>query len=131
MSRTDVVADGLTVIRNAYMAKKDDTIVPFSRMLLDIMVILKRQGYIENYQTIKQNNVPYIKVFMKYNRTKPAITSITKISLPSRRMYAGKTSIPRVGAGAGIAIISTSKGVMSCQEARDAGVGGEVICYVV
>lgn len=131
MSRTDIVADGITVIRNAYMAKKDDTVLPFSGLLLDMMAILKREGYIENYQSIKQNNLPCIKVFLRYMRNKPAITSIRKISCPSRRMYAGKTKIPRVGNGAGLAIVTTSKGVMTDVEARSAGVGGEIICFVV
>jgi len=131
MSRTDSVADGLTIVRNAYMAKKEEAVIPFSHLLLDIMAILKEERYIENYQSIKYNNLPHIKVFLKYVRNKPALTSIRKVSLPSRRRYVSRRTIPRVGEGAGIAIISTSRGVMTCAQARKAGVGGEVVCYVI
>lgn len=131
MSRTDIISDGLTVLRNAYMARKDDVIIPFSRLLLDAAAILKREGYIENYQSIKQNNLPFIKIFLKYIKNKPAITKIKKVSIPSRKFYVGKNEIPNVDDGAGIAIVTTSKGVMTGTDARSAGVGGEVICFVV
>jgi small subunit ribosomal protein S8 len=129
---TDPVADYLTRIRNAIMARHKVVEIPASNLKKDITKILHDQGYILNYRFIDDNIQGVIKIALKYNaETKlPAIKSIKRISRPGLRKYAKKDKVPRVLNGLGIAILSTSKGVMTDKEARKQNVGGEIICYI-
>ncbi len=129
---TDPIADYLTRIRNAIMAKHKVVDIPASNLKKDITRILHDQGYILNYKFIDDNIQGIIKIALKYNsETKlPAIKSIKRISRPGLRKYARKDRVPRVLNGLGIAILSTSKGVMTDKEARKQNIGGEIICYV-
>ncbi len=129
---TDSIGNYLTKIRNAYMAKHKVVDVPSSNIKKDITKILKDQGYILNYKFVENGNQGVIRIALKYDLvTKiPAIKKIKRVSKPGLRNYTGKDNLPRVLNGLGIAIISTSKGVMTDKEARKTKVGGEVICLV-
>ncbi len=129
---TDPIADYLTRVRNAIMAKHRVVEVPASNIKRDITKILFEKGYILNYKFEENGPQGNIKIALKYNpETKhPAIKSIERASKPGLRKYAGSKELPRVLNGLGIAIISTSQGVMTDKEAREKGIGGEVICYV-
>ncbi len=129
---TDPIADYLTRIRNAIMAKHKVVEIPASNLKKDITKILHDQGYILNYKFIDDKIQGIIKIALKYNsETKlPAIKSIKRISRPGLRKYARKDNIPRVLNGLGIAILSTSKGVLTDKEARKQSVGGEILCFV-
>ncbi|HBT20957.1 MAG TPA: 30S ribosomal protein S8 [Peptococcaceae bacterium] len=128
---TDPIAEYLTRIRNANMAYKETVEVSASKMKKAISEILKREGYIKDYEYIEDGKQGVLRLYLKYgpNREK-VITGIKRISKPGMRVYVGKDEIPRVLGGLGIAIISTSKGILTDKEARREGVGGEVICYV-
>ncbi|MCD6229106.1 MAG: 30S ribosomal protein S8 [Candidatus Omnitrophota bacterium] len=130
MSRTDLLADAFTMIRNAVRAKKEEAIIPHSKILLRIIEILKSEGYIENFKEMDVPPRKMIKVYLKYDGKKSAINDIQRISKPGRRIYAKRKNIPRIFQGYGIAIISTSKGILTDKEARKEGIGGEVIGYV-
>jgi len=130
MSRTDLVADALTIIRNASRSNKEDTIIPCSNVLVSIMDILKKENYIENFKVLDTGSSNSIKVYLKYTGKKSAITQLKKISRSGRRVYVDKKNIPNVLSGYGLAIISTSKGIISNAEAKKIGTGGEVICHV-
>jgi len=129
---TDPIADYLTRIRNAIMAKHKVVEIPASNLKKDITKILHDQGYILNYKFIDDKVQGIIKIALKYSsETKlPAIKSLKRISRPGLRKYAGKDNIPRVLNGLGIAILSTSKGVMTDKEARKQSIGGEILCFV-
>ena len=129
---TDPIADFLTRLRNAIMANHRVVEVPASNLKKEITKILKDQGYILNYKLESNNAQGSIKIALKYNAiTKmPAITSLKRASKPGLRKYSSSASMPRVLNGLGVAIVSTSKGVMTDKEARSLNVGGEVICYV-
>jgi small subunit ribosomal protein S8 len=129
---TDPIADFLTRIRNAIMAKHRVVEVPASNIKRDITRILFDKGYILNYKFENEGPQGSIKIALKYHpETKlPAIKSIERISSPGLRRYSGKDKLPRVLNGLGIAILSTSQGVMTDKEARQKNIGGEVICYV-
>ena len=129
---TDSIGNYLTKIRNAYMAKHKVVDVPCSNIKKDITKILKDQGYILNYKFIDNGNQGVIRIALKYDLvTKtPAIKKIKRVSRPGLRNYSPKNSLPRVLNGLGIAIISTSKGVMTDKHARKINVGGEVLCLV-
>jgi small subunit ribosomal protein S8 len=129
---TDPIADFLTRLRNAIMANHRVVEVPASNLKKEITKILKDQGYILNYKFESNNAQGSIKIALKYNAiTKmPAITSLQRASKPGLRKYSSSASMPRVLNGLGVAIVSTSKGVMTDKEARSLNVGGEVICYV-
>ncbi|MAZ31022.1 MAG: 30S ribosomal protein S8 [Flavobacteriales bacterium] len=129
---TDPIADYLTRLRNAVMAKHRVVEVPASNLKKEMTKILKDQGYILNYKFETNNAQGSIKIALKYNSiTKmPAITSLQRASKPGLRKYSSSSSMPRVLNGLGVAIVSTSKGVMTDKEARSLNVGGEVICYV-
>ena len=130
---TDPIADYLTRVRNAQMAEHKVVEIPASNMKKSITKILHDKGYILDYKfEDTANNQGNIKIALKYNtKTKlPAIKKLTRISKPGLRKYADSTNLPRVINGLGIAILSTSKGVISDKEARDFNIGGEVICYV-
>ena len=129
---TDSIGNYLTKIRNAYMAKHKVVDVPCSNIKKDITKILKDQGYILNYKFIDNGNQGVIRIALKYDLvTKiPAIKKIKRVSRPGLRNYSPKDGLPRVLNGLGIAIISTSKGVMTDKHARKINVGGEVLCLV-
>ena len=128
---TDPIADMLTRIRNAQVARHDTVDVPASNMKKAIAQILLSEGYIKGYTVIDDGVQGVIRINLKYgaNKTK-VITGLKRISKPGLRVYARKDQIPRVLGGLGIAILSTSKGVMTSREARAQGVGGEVLAYV-
>ena len=131
MTMTDPIADMLTRIRNANTVGHETVEIPASKMKKAIAEILKEEGYIADFDIIDDNKQGIIKVTMKYGANKEkVITGIKKISKPGLMVYAKANDVPRVLGGLGIAIISTSKGVISDKEARKMGVGGEVICYV-
>lgn len=131
---TDPIADMLTRIRNAVQAGHTSVVFPSSRLKLAIVRILKDEGYIQNYDVIPDRPQPKIRVWLKYvgerKNRKSVIAGLERVSKPGARIYAGKDEIPWVLNGVGIAILSTSQGLMTDRQARQAGVGGEVMCYV-
>ncbi len=128
---TDPIADMLTRIRNAIVARHKEVEVPASKMKLAITRILKDEGFIEQYKLIKDGKQGIIKITLKYDENKESVISALKrISKPGRRVYVNKKQLPRVLNGLGIAILSTSKGVITDKEARKIGVGGEWICSI-
>ena len=131
MASTDPISDLLTRIRNGLMARHSSVVIPRSKMKLEIVKILKSEGFIEGYIDDTDSDRPYVKVFLKYADAKTGvIQGLTRVSTPSRRFYVGKDEIPRVRNGLGVAILTTPRGVLTDKAARSAGVGGEVICYV-
>lgn len=129
---TDPIADYLTRIRNAQMAKHKVVEIPASNLKKEMTKILHDKGYILNYKFMDDNKQGIIKIALKYNPStkQPAITKLKRISSPGLRTYASAKEMPRVLNGLGIAIVSTSKGVITDKEARRDNVGGEVLCYV-
>ncbi len=129
---TDPIADFLTRIRNAYSAGKKIVEIPSSKMKVAMTQILFEKGYILSYKVVENQPQNIIKIALKYHpKTKaPAIKGIDRISSPGLRRYADAENLPRVLNGLGIAILSTSKGVITDKEAKELGVGGEVVCYV-
>jgi small subunit ribosomal protein S8 len=130
MSRTDLIADVFTMIRNAMRVKKETVDVPSSNTVKSIMEILKKHEYIENFKLIEDKKQGLVRVYLKYIASKPAIRHIERISRPGMRTYVGKERIPSVIRGRGMAIVSTSKGIVVDKDARELGVGGEVIGYI-
>ncbi|WP_092485214.1 30S ribosomal protein S8 [Candidatus Ichthyocystis hellenicum] len=131
MSLSDPVADMLTRIRNAHMAKKLSVEVLSSRLIKSIASVLMEGGYIESYEVFSpRKGVEYLKIFLKYYAGFPVINMISRVSRPGLRSYASKDSLPDVVNGLGIAIMTTSSGVMTSREAKKRGIGGEVICFV-
>ncbi len=130
MQITDAIADMLTRIRNAGTAGHATVDIPQSNLKKSIAKILLDEGYIESYELVEGNTQGIIRVTLKYSGKKHVISGIKRISKPGLRTYADKASLPRVLNGLGIAIISTSKGVMTDKEARKLGVGGEVLAYI-
>jgi small subunit ribosomal protein S8 len=131
MSISDPVADMLTKIRNAGMAKHEKVDIPTSKLKLEIVKILKTEGYIKNFKKITQNRMNTIRVFLKYDeQTGPLIHGIEKVSKSGRRVYTGYKSMPRVYNGYGTLIVSTSIGVTTGKKAAEKKVGGEIICTV-
>ncbi len=131
---TDPIADMLTRIRNAAMARHKQVIVPASKMKVEIARILKEEGFIERYDVGQEKPQPMLRIILKYDNSvrppRPIIQGVQRVSKPGRRIYVKRREIPYVRSGLGIAILSTSKGVMTDREARQQNVGGEVICYV-
>ncbi|MBI1911253.1 MAG: 30S ribosomal protein S8 [Deltaproteobacteria bacterium] len=131
MSMTDPIADMLTRVRNAIQARQNEFTIPSSGIKLEIAKILKEEGYIKDFGTSKDGNVSFLKIVLKYTSAKKSsITNIKRISKPGLRKYVGKDEIPKVLNGLGIAIVSTSKGIMTDRKARELGVGGELLCTV-
>ena len=131
MSMTDPIADMLTRVRNANSAYKASTTMPSSTKLVEIARILKEEGYIVDYNVTEKAPQDVLEVTLKYGaRKERTITGLRRISKPGLRVYAKKDELPRVLGGLGIAIISTSAGVMTDRDARKAGVGGEVVAYI-
>ena len=131
MNTTDPIADMLTRIRNANSAKHKTVDVPSSKMKVAIAEILFKEGYIKSFELISNENQGIIRITLKYDeKGTRVIDGIKRISKPGLRVYAGKEELPKVLNGLGIAIISTSKGLKTDKEAREAGMGGEVLAYV-
>ena len=131
MNTTDPIADMLTRIRNANTSKHKTVDVPESKMKLGIAEILFREGYIKAFEEIKDDNQGIIRITLKYDeKGNRVIDGLKRISKPGLRVYAAKEELPKVLNGLGIALISTSKGIMTDKKAREAGLGGEVIAYV-
>lgn len=128
---TDPVADLLTRIRNGLQARHTDVVLPHSRLKAQIAEILMREGYIADVEIMPSGVQSSIKIKLKYTiDRKPVISGLKRISKPGLRVYSGRREMPSVQAGLGVAIVSTSRGVMTDREARRAGVGGEVLCEV-
>ena len=128
---TDFIADFLTQIRNAARAGKITITVPGSKLTARIAEILKREGFVENFKLVEEGSKKMIRIHLKYVRGKQsAIQSLVRISKPGLRHYVGSAEVPRVLGGLGVAILSTSKGIMTDREARSAKIGGELICKV-
>ncbi len=130
MSMTDPIADMLTRIRNAQHANKKDVSIPHSKTKAAIAEVLKNEGYIDAYSKEGDDKKPVLKVTLRYYQGKPVINELRRFSRPGLRHYRGKTEIPQVMGGLGVAIVSTSQGIMTDRAARAAGHGGEVICFV-
>ena len=130
MSRTDLIADVFTMMRNAMMAKKENVDVPASNTIKAILEILKKESYVDNFKLIEDKKQGIVRVYLKYLAGKPAIRNIKRVSRPGLRYYVRSKSVPSVLRGRGIAIVSTSKGIITDKEARDLGVGGEIIGYI-
>lgn len=128
---TDPIADMLTRIRNGIAARHEWVLVPASKTKIALAKILQGEGYIERFEVTKDKPQPVIRVWLKYTEDKePVLTGLKRVSKPGCRIYTKADKIPRVLSGMGIAILSTSRGVMTDQEARRLGVGGEVLCYI-
>jgi small subunit ribosomal protein S8 len=127
---TDPIADLLTRVRNAAMARHDSVLVPASKMKIAMTKILKDEGFIADYSIVKGETQRIIKITLKYIDKQPAFIGLERVSKPGLRVYSGKGEIPRVFGGLGISILSTSKGIMTGQEAWKNNLGGEVLCYV-
>ncbi len=125
----DPIADMLTRIRNASLVGKAEVSIPHSKMKEKIADVLHQEGYINSYR-VEEHGFKNIIINLKYNNKKPAITSLKMVSRGGRRVYAGKADLPNVLNGLGISIISTSKGIMTSEEARKLGVGGEILCEI-
>ena len=133
MSMTDPIADMLTRIRNGIQAHHDRVEMPTSKLKVEVARILKSEGFISNYKVVAEDGKPQgsLRVYLKYSDDgEPVIHGIERVSRPGRRVYRGKEEIPKVLGGLGLAIVSTSKGVLSGTEAARTGVGGEVLCQV-
>jgi small subunit ribosomal protein S8 len=130
MSMSDPIADMLTRIRNAQSAKKTEVVMPSSKLKIAIAKVLKDEGYVEDFAIREADGKPDLSIALKYYADKPVIERIERVSRPGLRIYKGKEDIPKVMNGLGVAILSTSKGVMTDRKARATGVGGEVLCVV-
>ena len=131
MSMSDPIADMLTRIRNAQATEKASVFVPASKVKSAIAQVLKDEGYIEDFAVREQDGKSVIEIGLKYYAGKPVIEKIERVSRPGLRIYKGRDDIPRVMNGLGVAIVSTSRGVMTDRRARESGVGGEVLAIVV
>lgn len=130
MSMTDPIADMLTRIRNGQSAKKTQVQMSSSTKKMEIAKVLKEEGYIEDF-SVEAGVKPVLSIMLRYYQGKPVIDQIKRISKPGLRIYKGKDELPKVNAGLGVAIISTSQGVMTDRAARAAGQGGEILCTVI
>ena len=132
MTVSDPIADMLTRIRNAVMVRHDSVLIPSSQMKVAIARILKEEGFITEYEVQKGKTHQNIKIQLRYDENgESMITGLERVSKPGLRVYVGQKEIPRVAGGLGIAILSTSKGVMAGQQAWRQGIGGELLCYVL
>lgn len=130
MSMTDPIADMLTRIRNAQMAEKSAVIMPSSKIKVAIAVVLKDEGYIDDFAVRENGGKAELDIALKYYAGRPVIERIERVSKPGLRVYKGTDDLPRVMNGLGVAIVSTPKGVMTDRKARASNVGGEVLCIV-
>lgn len=128
---TDPIADMLTRIRNASMRRIEEVDLPSSRVRVEIARILREEGFLKGFKATKEDGLDVLRLFLKYTEEeRPVISGLTRVSKPGRRVYAGTNEIPPVKRGLGIAIVSTSSGIMTDKDARKNNIGGEVICYV-
>jgi small subunit ribosomal protein S8 len=130
MSFNDPISNILTLIRNGMRAKKEKVDVPLSKIVVSIADIMKTEGYIDNYRIIKDTKQGILRVYLKYVNKKSVIINLRRVSRPGLRIYSDVKRIPKVLRGKGMAILTTSKGVMTDTDAREKKVGGEVLCYV-
>ena len=131
MTISDPIADMLVRIRNAIMARHDSVLIPASRMKLSIARIIKDEGFINDYEVLRGKPHRAIKIYLKYDdKNQTVLSGLERISKPGLRMHVQRKEIPRVYGGLGIAVLSTSKGVMTGQQAWRRGIGGELLCYV-
>jgi small subunit ribosomal protein S8 len=130
MNMTDPIADMLTRIRNAQMTEKATVVMPSSKVKIAIAKVLKDEGYIDGFHVVGEEVKPVLEIALKYHAGRAVIEKIERISTPGLRVYKSKDDIPKVMNGLGIAIVSTSHGVMTDRKARATGVGGEVLCIV-
>ncbi|OHC90732.1 MAG: 30S ribosomal protein S8 [Sideroxydans sp. RIFOXYB12_FULL_59_6] len=130
MSMSDPIADMLTRIRNAQMAEKTIVAMPSSKIKVAIAKVLLDEGYVEGFKVVENDGKPTLELGLKYYADRPVIEKIQRVSRPGLRVYKGSEDIPRVMNGMGIAIVSTSKGLMTDHKARANGIGGEVLCIV-
>jgi len=130
MSMSDPIADMLTRIRNAQRVDKPEVAMPASKIKVAIAEVLKDEGYIEGFQVDANAGKPELRIGLKYYAGRPVIERLERVSRPGLRVYKARNDIPEVMNGLGVAIVSTSRGVMTDRRARSQGVGGEVICYV-
>jgi small subunit ribosomal protein S8 len=131
MAMTDPIADMLTRIRNANMAKTEKVDIPSSNLKLELARVLKEEGYIKNFKLLKDRKQGVVRVYLKFaSDDARVITGLKRVSKPGNRVYVKAGEIPRVMGGLGVAIISTSRGVMADKESRQKNIGGEVLCYI-
>jgi len=131
MAMTDPIADMLTRIRNANVVYHEKVDIPASKVKRALAEIMKNEGYIRDYQLIKDDKQGVLRLYLKYGPQKVrVITGLRRISKPGLRIYVGKEDLPRVLGGLGVAVVSTTSGLMSDKQARAAGLGGEVLCYI-
>jgi small subunit ribosomal protein S8 len=130
MSMSDPIADMLTRIRNAQLSEKTSVAMPASKLKAAIAQVLKDEGYVEDFVVHQSNGKPVLDISLKYYAGRPVIEKIERVSRPGLRIYKGSDKLPNVMNGLGVAIVSTSKGVMTERKARASGVGGEVLCIV-
>jgi small subunit ribosomal protein S8 len=130
MNMTDPISDMLTRIRNAIMARHTRVMIPASNMKIAIAQILKEEGYIKDYDVVKDTPQGTIRLTLRYVDKRPVLSQIKRISKPGLRVYTRRDSIPRVRGGLGTAILSTPQGLMTGRKAYQLGLGGEVVCYV-
>lgn len=130
MSMSDPIADLLTRIRNAQMVARQTVSAPSSKVKVAIAQVLKDEGYIDDFQVKDENGHPELEITLKYYAGRPVIERIERVSRPGLRVYKKRDDIPQVMNGLGVAIVTTSKGVMTDRKARATGLGGEVLCYV-
>jgi len=127
---SDPIADMLTRIRNAQRTDKPLVVMPSSKLKVSIAQVLKEEGYIDSYRVNSNDGKPELHIALKYYAGRPVIERLERVSKPGLRIYKGRHAIPQVMNGLGVAILSTSRGVMTDRHARTQGVGGEVLCYV-
>ena len=130
MSMSDPIADMLTRIRNAQMVEKPTVSMPASKLKVAIAQVLKDEGYVDGFAVVGDPAKPQLEISLKYYAGRPVIERIERVSRPGLRVYKGRHDIPNVMNGLGVAIVTTPKGVMTDRKARQAGIGGEVLCYV-
>lgn len=131
MSMTDPIADLLTRIRNALLAKHDRLDIPKSKLKVEVCRLLKEQGYVEDYEVVEGKPSDLVRLYLRYSDAgQPAIRRIARVSKPGRRVYRGAGDIKPVLDGLGVSFVSTSKGLMTDEEARDQRIGGEVLCEI-
>jgi small subunit ribosomal protein S8 len=131
MTQTDPIADLLTRIRNATLVRHRDVSIPLSRMKIEIVKVLKEEGYISNFKVIDDNKQGILKINLKYNNENQSVISgLKRVSKPGCRIYCKKDSVPKVLDGLGILIVSTSSGIATGKKCEDLGIGGEVLCQI-
>ena len=131
MAVSDSIGDGLTKLRNASQAKHPTVDLRASRMLEQILAVLKQEGFIRTYKTVgEQPTQRFLRVYLKYMKKRPVITALVRVSKPGKREYRKASKLPRVLRGLGLAVVTTSKGLMAERDAYRQRIGGEIICYV-